>query len=78
MEGHSSDAKKIMCEKNLKEELMELNDKFWRKKNQGLKMHLAIIVQVAIGHTAAKLEFLNQDDFFFCKKKKKKPNPYEN
>ena len=49
---------------------MELNDKFWRKKNQGLKMHLAIIVQVAIGHTAAKLEFLNQDDFFFCKKKK--------
>ena len=35
-------------------------------------MHLAIIVQVAIGHTAAKLEFLNQDDFFFCKKKKKK------
>ena len=44
---------------------------FGEKKNQGLKMHLAIIVQVAIGHTAAKLEFLNQDDFFFCKKKKK-------
>ena len=30
---------------------------FGEKKNQGLKMHLAIIVQVAIGHTAAKLEY---------------------
>ena len=27
---------------------------FEEKKNQGLKMHLALIVQVAIGHTVAK------------------------
>ena len=50
---------------------------FGEKKNQGLKMHLAIIVQVAIGHTAAKLEFLNQDDFFrwiFFKKNIEKKN----
>ena len=36
-----------MCEKKLKE-VMELNDLKQKKNHQGLKMHLALIVQVAI------------------------------
>mgnify|MGYP007022687683 CR=1 FL=1 len=73
MEGHSSDAKKIMCEKNLKEELMELNDKFWRKKKSG--------TQNAFSHNCASSNwphcgkiriFCNKMNFFQKKHRKEK------
>ena len=51
-----------MCEKKLKE-VMELNDlKQKKKKNhQGLKMHLALIVQVAIVAHCGKITKLQKN-----------------